>query len=170
MISPFFSAVCIYDHARHFPTNNSSSHLFNCICWRQYKFKLNTTQSETRRNTNISKQSASLTRLPSLEERLWKIRWGKASDIVPTFGMSWRMTTFIKVKYAVGPYGRWQMVIPSVQNRIRKLPYKNIRYDCHLLRMLYVIIWNLHHGQSKLQLYFTTIWIICSSFALKQRL
>ena len=43
------------------------------------------------------------TLLPSLVVKLSKMRWGKTSDIVPTLGMSWRITTLVSVKYAVGP-------------------------------------------------------------------
>lgn len=50
---------------------------------------------------------------PKLVVKLWKMRWGKASDIVPTLGISCLMTVLEMVKEAVGPYGRWQITRPS---------------------------------------------------------
>lgn len=46
------------------------------------------------------------TLFPSLDEKLWKMRWGNCSDMVPTAGISCRITTLDRVKYAVGPNGR----------------------------------------------------------------
>ena len=54
-----------------------------------------------------------LTLSPSLVLKLWKMRWGKASDIVPTLGMSCLITVLEREKEAVGPYGRWQTTRPS---------------------------------------------------------
>ena len=54
-----------------------------------------------------------LTLSPSLVLKLWKMRWGKASDIVPTLGMSCLITVLEREKEAVGPYGRWHTTRPS---------------------------------------------------------
>ena len=48
---------------------------------------------------------------------MWKMRWGKASDIVPTLGMSCLITVLEREKEAVGPYGRWQTTRPSRRGR-----------------------------------------------------
>ena len=56
---------------------------------------------------------AGLTLSPSLVLKLWKMRWGKASDIVPTLGISCLITVLESEKEAVGPYGRWHTTRPS---------------------------------------------------------
>ena len=44
---------------------------------------------------------------------LSKMRCGYASGIVSFVSMSWRMTTLLRPKYAVGPWGRWQSMSPE---------------------------------------------------------
>lgn len=44
---------------------------------------------------------------------LSKMRCGYASGIVSFVSMSWRMTTLLRPKYAVGPCGRWQSMSPA---------------------------------------------------------
>ena len=44
-----------------------------------------------------------VTRSPNFDVMLLKMRCGYASLIVPTFSMSWRITVFEMLKYAVGP-------------------------------------------------------------------
>lgn len=44
-----------------------------------------------------------------------KIKWGYASDIFCTLGISCRMTTLESVKYAVGPYGKCDTTRPSTE-------------------------------------------------------
>lgn len=58
-----------------------------------------------------------LTLFPSLELKLWKMRWGNASDTVPWSLISCRSTTLCNEKYAVGPYGKWQTTMPSEGNQ-----------------------------------------------------
>lgn len=57
------------------------------------------------------------TLFPSLDEKLWKMRWGNCSDMVPTSGISCRITTLDRVKYAVGPNGRWHTMRPSAERK-----------------------------------------------------
>lgn len=54
-----------------------------------------------------------LTLLPRREVNWWKMRCGKASDMVPMSGMSCLITTLYRVKYAVGPNGKWHTISPS---------------------------------------------------------
>lgn len=56
-----------------------------------------------------------LTLSPSFVLKLWNIRWGKASDILPQSGISCLMTVFDKEKYAVGPNGKWHTIKPSIK-------------------------------------------------------
>ena len=51
---------------------------------------------------------------PRVVLKLWKMRWGKASDMVPTSGRSCLMTVLDREKEAVGPCGRWHTTRPSV--------------------------------------------------------
>lgn len=77
---------------------------------------------QTRRpELNSQKLLFSLLRLtlsPSLVLKLWKMRWGKASDIVPTLGMSCLITVLEREKEAVGPYGRWHTTRPSKRKKV----------------------------------------------------
>jgi hypothetical protein len=50
---------------------------------------------------------------PSCDSSPLRMIWGKASEMVPRFSISCRITTFDSVKYAVGPNGRWHTSSPS---------------------------------------------------------
>lgn len=63
------------------------------------------------------------TLFPSLDEKLWKMRWGNCSDMVPTSGISCRITTLDRVKYAVGPNGRWHTMRPSAERKQGSFQY-----------------------------------------------
>eukprot|EP01139_Manchomonas_bermudensis_P019115 Amastigsp_a676391_915.p3 type:complete len:103 gc:universal Amastigsp_a676391_915:461-769(+) len=54
-----------------------------------------------------------VTRSPSGDVKLSKMRCGYASETVSRIAISCRVTTPERLKYAVGPCGRWQMMSPS---------------------------------------------------------
>jgi hypothetical protein len=54
-------------------------------------------------------------RIPALDVTKKHRRKGAtyASGMVSFVSMSWRMTTLLRPKYAVGPWGRWHTIRPS---------------------------------------------------------
>lgn len=87
------------------------------------------------KNDGISSiKDNNFTLFPNLDEKLWKMRWGNCSDMVPTSGISCLITTLDRVKYAVGPNGRWHTIRPSAKRK-----QGSFQYSVLFTILLYII-------------------------------
>lgn len=103
-------------------------------------FKKQPTSLPNKNDSISSIKENNFTLFPSLDEKLWKIRWGNCSDMVPTSGISCLITTLDRVKYAVGPNGRWHTMRPSAKRKQGSFQYSVLFIKWKIISDRYYLI------------------------------